>query len=186
MTSDVKVDYDTLDQLVVRMEMGTDVSELHGSLCGFISGGGRFGGQSVLPVLQLEAGNAPTQDDLSLLSRLRRETEEALMDPEFRFQPLLPDDDAPLTERADALVEWCRGFLGGLGLAGSRGHGELSEEAREVLRDLGVIASSQLDTGEADEDEASFVEVLEFVRVGALLLHAELTASEPPASDTLH
>ena len=31
------------------------------------------------------------------------------------FAPLLPDDDAPLAERADALSMWCQGFLYGLG-----------------------------------------------------------------------
>ena len=109
------VTFDDLDQLVVRLELGTEASELHGSLCGFLSGGGHFGGQGVLPALHLEEGKAPTQSDLSLLSRLRQESEEALSDPEFAFQLLLPDDDVPVGDRADALVEWCRGFLGGLG-----------------------------------------------------------------------
>jgi uncharacterized protein len=180
------VTFDDLDDLVMRLELGTEASELHGSLCGFLSGGGHFGGQGILPALHLEEGKTPVGTDLSLLSRLRQETDEALSDPEFAFQLLLPDDDAPIGDRADALVEWCRGFLGGLGLAGSRGHGELSEEAREVLRDLGVIAASDLDRGDEEEDEASYTELEEFVRVGVLLLHAELAAGEPPASDTLH
>ena len=31
------------------------------------------------------------------------------------FEPLLPDDESPLSERADALSLWCQGFLYGLG-----------------------------------------------------------------------
>lgn len=186
MTAAQGVNYDDLDDLVVRLELGADPSELHGSLCGFLSGGGRFGAKGVLETLHLEQGLAAGPRDLATLKRLREETEVALDDAELSFHPLLPDDDAAMSERADSLVEWCRGFLGGIGLAGSAAHAELSDEAREVLRDLATIASSQLDTGDDEEDEASYVEVLEFVRVGVLLLHAELSSLDKPASDTLH
>ncbi len=45
----------------------------------------------------------------------------------------------------------------------------------EVLADIGRIASSRFDYDEPEEDESALFEVLEFVRVGVLLLHTELT-----------
>jgi uncharacterized protein YgfB (UPF0149 family) len=99
----------------------------------------------------------------------------------------LPSDDRPLPERAEALVDWCRGFLGGFGLAGTEAHAKLSEEAQEILRDLGSIAAAQLDFGEEGDDEDALIEVHEFVRVGAMLLFAECAGGRgKTGSDRVH
>jgi uncharacterized protein len=181
------VGHDDVDGLVMRLRLGTEASELHGSLCGYLAGGGSLKHTSVLAALQLDGeATAPTSDDQALLDRLARQCESELADPELGFEPLLPEDDRPLTERAEAMVEWCRGFLGGFGLAGASAHATLSDEAQEVLRDLGTIAASSFDFGNEDEDEDALIEVQEFVRIGALLLHTECTAHDRPASGTLH
>ena len=109
-----------------------------------------------------------------------------LADAELGFEPLLPADDRPLAERAEAMVDWCRGFLGGFGLAGAAAHAQLSEEAQEVLRDLGTVAASSFDFGDEDEDEDALVEVQEFVRVAAMLLYAECAAPDPSSSGRVH
>jgi uncharacterized protein YgfB (UPF0149 family) len=121
-----------------------------------------------------------------LLDRLAKQARGELADPELGFEPLLPADDRPLTERADALVEWCRGFLGGFGLAGAGAHAKLSDEAQEILRDLTTIASSAFDFGDESEDEDALIEVHEFVRMGAMLLFTECQGAQPQAGDTLH
>lgn len=181
------VSHDQLDALIMRLQLGTDASELHGSLCGYLAGGGSLRGTSVLAALQLDGEvDAPQAADAALLRQLARQCESELADPELGFEPLLPEDDRPLVERAEALVEWCRGFLGGFGLAGAPAHATLSDEAQEILRDLGTIASSAFEFQSEDEDEDALIEVQEFVRVGALLLHTECTASGDPASGTLH
>jgi uncharacterized protein YgfB (UPF0149 family) len=74
--------------------------------------------------------------------------------------------------RADALLAWCRGFLGGFGLA-SGASPPLSEEGGEALADLGRIAGSALDYDDPDADEDALAEIEEFVRVAALLLHSD-------------
>ena len=187
MSTNPPVDHAELAELLARLRLGTSASELHGSLSGFISGGGRFGSGSILAALQLEAGELPPgADDEALLQRLRRQSEAALDDSDLGFQPLLPDDETPLPERAEALVDWVRGFLGGFGLAGADAHANLTEDAREVLKDMGTIAASEFDFGDADEDEDALIEVTEFVRVGALLLHAERSHAQAPSSGTLH
>jgi uncharacterized protein YgfB (UPF0149 family) len=180
------VGHDDIAALVVRLRLGTEASELHGSVCGYLAGGGSLGGASVLAVLQLDGeATDPSADDQDLLDRLVRQCETELADPELGFEPLLPEDDRPLAERAEAMVEWCRGFLGGFGLAGTAAHEKLSDEAQEVLRDLGTVAASSFDFGNEDEDEDALIEVQEFVRVGAMLLHAEC-APHDASSDTVH
>ena len=187
MTAPDLVGYDELDAALVRLRLGADASELHGSLCGFLAGGGTLGRQPMLAALQFEdKDTVASAPDQALLDRLATQTREELADPELGFEPLLPADDRPLPERAEALVEWCRGFLGGFGLAGADSHGKLSDEAQEILRDLSTIAGSAFEFGEEGEDEDALIEVHEFVRVGAMLLYTECQGARRQAGDTLH
>ena len=164
------------------LKLGVGASDLHGSLAGFLCAGGRTDAQHWLRSLEIEA---PTDAGARApLGQLFNDCNAALDDPELRFEPLLPDDETPIDSRADALVDWCRGFLGGLGLAGGS-PSSMSDDASEILRDLGTIAGSRFEYENAEEDESALAEVIEFVRVGVLLLHTEMTA--PRRRDvTLH
>lgn len=187
MTAPELIGHDELDDVIAHLRLAISPSELHGSLCGFLAGGGRPGKRPLLEVLHLDAGGVTVSGtDQTVLDQLVRQSEAELDDPELGFEPLVPADDRPLPERADALVDWCRGFLGGFGLGGPEVHQRLSDEGKEVLRDLGAIASSSLDFGDEDEDEDALIEVHEFVRVGAMLLFTECHIPTRPASGTLH
>ncbi len=150
--------------------LSADPSELHGSLCGYLCGGGRCDARDWIERLALEIDRPPEPGDA--LDGLRAATTVQLSNPDFGFQMLSPDDDAPLAERADAMVAWCRGFLGGFGLAAPDASA-LSDEAAEALQDIGNIAASDLSYEESDADENALAEIVEFVRVAALLLHGD-------------
>jgi uncharacterized protein YgfB (UPF0149 family) len=185
--ADTAIEYEQLDVLVRQLRLGTTASELHGSLCGFLAGGGSATGHSLFAQLQLDGeGSTPSAADQTLLEQLVRQCATALADPEMGFAPMLPADDRPLDERAEATAEWCRGFLGGFGLTGASTHAKLTDEAQEMLHDLGAIASSSFDYGDENEDEDALIEVQEFIRVGAMLLHVECSIRDRPASGTVH
>jgi uncharacterized protein YgfB (UPF0149 family) len=154
------------------LAVGMDASELHGSLCGYLSGGGEAPGRADWIARMLADPEAVTNAPDSALDRLFTVTAELLDAPDFGFEMLLPDDDAAVAERGEALLGWCRGFLGGFGLsAGS--DPPLSEESRDALTDLGRIAGSELSYEDPATDEEALEEVAEFVRVAALLLHSD-------------
>jgi uncharacterized protein YgfB (UPF0149 family) len=185
---DTPVSHAELDATLAQARLGVGASDLHGSLAGYLSGGGRAGPRNFLEALQLESGDAHAGDQVhAVLERLYRGCLDQLDDPGLGFAPLLPGDDRALDERADALVEWCRGFLGGFGLAGGGGR-RLSADGSEILGDFGTIAAAPLavDSAHEDDDERALVEVVEFVRVGTLLLHAEVAAQAPPPADAVH
>lgn len=188
MNTEPMIGYDELADALARLRLGTDPAEFHGSLSGFLAGGAKPVGQTLLEALRLDAAGEierAAQDDAVLLD-LMRQTEASLADPELGFEPLQPADDRPLADRADAVASWCRGFLGGFGLSGAASHGQLSEEAQEILRDLATIAGSEFDFGDAGEDEDALIEVFEFVRVGAMLLHAEVASLSRNLSGSVH
>lgn len=181
------VEYEQLDTLLQRLRIGATASELHGSLCGYLAGGGSVAGHSLFAQLQLEdEDSAPSGADQATLQQLVQQSAAALADPEMGFEPMLPADDRPLDERAEATAEWCRGFLGGFGLTGASAHAKLTDEAQEMLHDLGAIASASFDYGDENDDEDALIEVQEFIRVGAMLLHAECLAPKRPTSDRVH
>jgi len=187
MTDTNEMEHEELQTLVARLRLGTSASELHGSLTGYLAGGGAVDGDALLGVLELDGeATEPTAADLAALGALAQHSQAALADTELGFEPLLPADDRPLHERAEAVVEWCRGFLGGFGLAGAAVQASLSAEAQEVLRDLGTIAGSSFDFGNESEDEDALIEVHEFVRMAAMLLFAECGAHDASGGNTVH
>lgn len=174
--------YDQLESVLARHRAGVDASELHGSVTGYLCGGGQVGAGGLLQVLELDVEEGEDRRAVQeQLQDLYRACRAALDDAQLGFEPLLPASERPLSERADALVEWCRGFLGGFGLASAQRTQQLSADGNEILRDLGTIAASELTCGDSEEDERSLMEVGEFVRVGALVLHAEVAGQRAGA-----
>lgn len=169
--------YDDVHSALKSLQSGVGAADLHGSLSGFLCAGGE-GLQGFLRAMDLDELLEPAGQDAGaagVLLQIFRSCGAQLDDSAFQFDPLLPADEAPLPERAQALVQWCQGFIGGLGLGGFDRVERLSEEGREVLGDIAEIAGSRLDFDDKLEvDELALGELLEFVRVGALLLREDL------------
>ena len=170
-----------LGALLTRLQLGIGASDLHGSLSGYLCAGGTANAKAWPHALELDIhGEGDDWNDDGMFARLHERCRAELDDENLGFEPLLPEDHLPLAVRGDALVEWCRGFLGGVGLAGHAHARALSADANEILGDFAAIASSSFDYDGDDGDEAALVEVLEFVRVGVLLLRDEMAGPPRP------
>ena len=185
-----RITHAELGSLLDRLRLGVGASDLHGSLTGYLCAGGKADSTAWPHALELEGGEGGWGDN-GVFALLYERCRAQLDHEDLGFEPLLPDEQQPLAVRGDALVDWCRGFLGGVGLAGDAGARSLSVDAREILGDLGTIASSRFDYDGDEGDENALVEVLEFVRSGVLLLHHEMTrgprrANAPAARRRLH
>ena len=169
--------YRKLSETLGRLQVGIHASDLHGSLTGYLCAGGKSTAEEWIDALGFDLDGARGDEVFAQLYRMCRQQ---LDDAELGFEPLLPGDEVALSVRAEALVDWCRGFLGGVGLAGSGRLGDgMSADAREIVQDFGNIAAANFDYTGGEEDEAALAEVLEFVRVGVLLLCAELDPGPP-------
>ncbi len=148
------------------------VAETHGIVIGLLAGGPRQSDRELADQLAgLQVGDWDSeriQQQLGpAISTLRFE----LASPEMDFRLLLPTDDRPLEERIRCLAGWVTGFLSGFGAGGPA---IASGDAAEALRLLEQIARAGTDPEVAAEDqEADFTEISEFVRVAALLLREE-------------
>lgn len=161
-------EHDEVEAALARCAIGIDAAELHGLATGFIAAGASLDGDGWLARLHVDADAAMVRDDV-VLNDLREASTVMLADPDLGFSLLLPDDDAPLPERVGALFAWCRGFLAGFSLAPNRP--PLSEDAQEAFADLANIAGFVVD--EDEQDEQALMEIAEFARVAALLIHGD-------------
>lgn len=160
-------------------------AELHGLLLGRSCAGAGFEADSWL-VDAAELLEGEPQDNVrNALIGLQEMVKGELTSDDMTVVLLLPSDDAPLTERAIALGQWCQGFLAGFGLTYRAN--ALSAEATEVLQDLAAIAQVQDALEESDDGESDYMEVMEYLRVAPLLLFTEINKpAEPPAKPSLH
>lgn len=95
---------------------------------------------------------------------------------DFDFSLLLPDDEAPISERAQSVGLWCSGFLSGFGETGRQLDVNDKSDVHEAMRDLASIAAMTDDVPEGEENEADLMEIVEFVRVSTLLIFAETSS----------
>lgn len=161
-------------------------AELHGHLLGRSCAGAGFDADAwLVEAAELLAGE-PQDNVRNALIGLQEMVKGELTSDDMTVVLLLPTDDAPLTERAAALGQWCQGFLSGFGL--TRRAYSLSDEANEVLRDLAAIAQVQDALEESEDGESDYMEVMEYLRVAPLLLFTETkkTAEAAPAKPSLH
>lgn len=175
-------DYDQVEAALGSLGEARSVAEAHGALCGMLSAGGVQSGHAwIEELLSGVDADASTRDVLDVLVHA---SATQLIAQELSFQPLLPDDESELSSRARALGEWVHGYLYALGAGGGDTAG-VSEEMREALTDLERIGRVDCNMDHADEsDEVAYAEVLEFVRMSAILIKDEIGALQ--SEDLLH
>ncbi|MBQ0719687.1 MAG: UPF0149 family protein [Gammaproteobacteria bacterium] len=176
----------------------TNPAELQAVLCGRLSGGQRLADTKVLEVAAdlLDASASSMAAIRGDVLGLYKKTAEQLEDGSGVFELLLPDDDDSLHERIETLSQWCQNYLSGLGQSGLSGDAPLAADVSEAMRDLAAIAMA--DSGNSDDeldpyassideqDEASFFELVEYVRVAVTLIYAEIKDMSKPKGKTLH
>lgn len=183
MTEPLHPDFNALERHLRGLALGP--AELHGSLCGYLCGGGIPQPGRWLEQLCIDAEGLTDAAGPDLES-LRRSTIALLDDPELRFSPLLPEADSAMAGRVQALAQWCGGFLGGFGLSGAGEREPGSPEGGDALRDIERIAQFGYEAGDEEEDEAAFAEILEYVRMAVILLRQEGAPAPAPADATRH
>lgn len=177
-------DYLELDQILGRAEASAGAAEVHGLLCGLLCAAGRIDRQqwdaqlfadAQAQGLAVEAGRVAVQS-------LAEWTAQAINDPVLGMDLLLPAEGHPLFERTAALGEWCQGYLLGLAAGGISSDSSLPDDVSELIRDFTDISRVGFEVDDGDEeDEVAFSDVVEYVRMGVLLINDELQPLKAPS-----
>ena len=176
----MQADYTLMRQLLADAAPTLSPASLHGALCGHLCSG-------AAPELDIFHDLFETQLPdvvLRLLARLGDDTRMEMLRNDYVFQPLLPDDEAALSERLLALGQWCDWFNVGFSAGYMQPQTPLSVDVMEILNDFGQLAEVEAPDAGGEDDERYFVELVEYVRMAALTVFGQMreaTDPQPPA-----
>ncbi|MCU7994871.1 UPF0149 family protein [Shewanella glacialipiscicola] len=171
---------DSLKIALDAAEIGQHPVEVHGALVGLICGGVEQTGDTwIKPLFDLMNDGQPLPAQLhQLVCDLFQDSVTRLAEFEFGFMPLLPEEEEPLSQRVEALSLWAQSFLTGMAIIQPKLN-QASTEVREVIKDLAEIAQVEFDVADDEESEAAYTELLEFVRIAAIMCYAEFGPELP-------
>lgn len=174
--------YTVCSQALARARTELGAAECHGLLCGMLCGVDEQAPRRWLEEVlgPEERVHKSTDDCRNELLRVLTDTVRTLCSGQCNFVPLLPDDNQGLGVRSEALANWCSGFLYGIGSAGGGLEARLSRDAREVLSDFSEVTHLKSDTEESESLEADYSEIVEYMRVGVMLIFEELQGGPEP------
>ena len=174
----------TLSTTIERLDLPLPLAEIHGLCCGLLCSMSSAAAKTrwfteLLDAAALSPDSVATKAaELKTLDEWFTQTLSALNDSDLEFSPAVPDDDVPVDQRTRALGDFCGGFTYGVGIAlGQGGQKPLPEDSREIIADFQEIDAVEIEEGGADE--TVYTELLEYVRVGVLLVLEELRPITP-------
>jgi len=188
--TNLSINCEEVEQALQMLDAEINASEIHGTLSAMLCADSASTGdnwfQPLLP--DFNSSDLLQKEAAHILGRLRDETRQLLNDPECEYQLLLPEDNAGVTSRTTALSDWCQGFIMGLMMCGLKDIHKMPENSAEVTSDIMEIsrASSGYEMTDSEEDESALEELIEYVRVGVLLINEELNPQTTPPSSSTH
>ena len=177
-----------MDYTELQSALGDDAEfclaeQWHGLLCGLLCSGRPVSTGLLQQLMMDSAGLDHEIPDpcRPILEKLLRETGLQLAEGQFNFTLLLPEDDDGLVRRTQALGDWCEAFLFGLSAGGLNSETELTPEIDEFIADIAEISRVEFDDETAGEaDEYRYNELVEYVRLGVLLINDEFNPVDAP------
>ena len=181
------INYDLAKDAIQKLNTDDTISSAHGLLCGFYCVK-----QDILlddwlneVLVSIDLNNLLEKESHQILAEIFNNTSDQLADPTLNFWPVIADDISTLREQANTLVEWCQGFLVGLGLSSVE---TTDEEVLEMIKDISEISQLDAELLDSEENTQDFYEIVEFVRIGVLLIQETLQPSKQDfiSPDQLH
>lgn len=181
------LDFDLIADVFVTESITASPSELHGQLCGYLASGVMLPLEDWLTMVVEFCDIEGWKEEASraVIIELYTATLTLLQNGEFALVPSISDDDAELCERGVTLSQWAHGFLAGYGLSGQKNH--LSDETKQVLRDFANISGMQAEMRaleDNNDNEADLTELVEYVRLSAMMLYTEHHDINPDVDHT--
>lgn len=180
------INYDAVKGILSELDTDDSIAKAHGILCGFACVKPKIDLQDWLGEVLPNMSDKPLdQSTHAQLAQIHNNTLLQLNDATLDFQPLIADEDYPLREQADTLIQWCQGFLVGLGL------GKISvsdEDVSAMIKDFSEISGLDTEILENEQNAQDLSEIIEFVRMGVLLIQETLQPSKQDyvSAKTLH
>ena len=174
--------YTELDLTLNKTKLKLHPSQVHGLICGMLCGNSS---QTASWESLVTGGGKESAMIHETLQALYEGTSIQLGEFLFELQLILPEDDEELPVRAEALTLWCQGMLTGLKIAQVPLVDREPSDLTEAINDFVEIAKMNYEeVVSSEEDEEAYTELVEFVRMGVILIYQDLHEGEVPANAT--
>jgi yecA family protein len=173
-----EINYELFTNMLKQNNIIVDASEVQGILCGMLAGGMNIDDQEWIEALAdvINQGEVIPAEAQTFIEKMFDKVCQEFIEADFALKLCLPDDATSINDRGAAFVNWVQGFLLGFGLH-QNDLTTCSAEAKEALEDFSDIAKLDEAMEEGEESEQAFFEVLEYVRIGAMLCFNEMGKS---------
>lgn len=173
-----KLSYENISSVLQAQNVIVDAAEVHGILCGMLAGGMNIDDKDWVSALAdvINQGDTLAPNAQNIIDLLFNQTCQQFIEADFALSMCLPNDNASINQRGEALVNWVQGFLLGFGMH-QNDLTNCSDEAKEALEDFTQIAKLDEAMEENEESEQAFFEVIEYVRISAMLCFNEMGKS---------
>ena len=99
-----------------------------------------------------------------------------LNDTDMLFYPYVLDEDESVKEKVTSLALWCQGYAVGFSSYGAKLQLNITDEIKEIILDITKVSQIEIDKHDSDNNnEAMYMEVLEYVRMAVMHIHYEYT-----------
>lgn len=169
--------YDEFVDSLTPLSLPISVSELHGMMCGYLCAGDVGQGEAYVRALLGNKKDELSRKAASSIFSVFSVSQHQIVEFDFSFKLILPDEETPLLDRALAFSEWCEGFIQALTLCRVDMDNFSEEDSQEALQH--IIEFAELDTETLDmdeEDESALMEVSEYTRMAVLKLYSDLVS----------
>jgi yecA family protein len=171
------INYDLAKDALQKLNTNDSISFAHGLLCGFYCVKQDISIDDWLNevLVNIDLNNIVEKESHQVLAEIFNNTSEQLADPTLNFWPVIADDVSSLREQSNTLIEWCQGFLVGLGLSSVE---TSDEEVLEMIKDISEISQLDAELLDSEENTQDFYEIVEFIRMGVLFIQETLQPSK--------
>jgi len=174
--------YSVVNSIILQKEAADSAAEVHGVAVAMLCLDPKTeAGTWLSEAISREADLL--EEDKLLLINLFEQSKELMESDEFIFDLFLPDEQEPVNHRCLAVMQWCQGFLFGMGRIETSS--EWPGDVGEILKD--IVEFTKLDTdidSDVEEAESAVMEIQEYLRASVMLIRSEL--NDVDADDTLH
>ncbi|NVK24448.1 MAG: UPF0149 family protein [Gammaproteobacteria bacterium] len=184
------MNHETLNSILGKHDFTATASEVHGLLTGLIAGGMFKESDDYLHhMADLFNNGLSLKGDLKdTLQDMVSEIFSQFESEDMSFKLVLLDEEESLTDQAQELLNWVQYFLVGFGL-NKRDLKTASNELREIIEDFTNITRMDTELEDNNDTQADFYEIVEFIRISAVLCHQEFGKAANAAQQeikTLH
>ena len=166
-------DFDQIVDILQAIDSYMDAAELHGLMTGSLCFGVTTMSNEWLEAVLGDAKEVMVKKVRQALQHLFDICQQQLRAFDFEFELLLPAENEDINIRLEALSMWCQGFL--LGVKLTKTGATLTPDVQDALKDIAEVSKADLTTEltGTQEDEESFVDLSEYVRMAVMLVFTE-------------